>query len=87
MTEEGGLSHNELSGDYYRRLCDHAAVALAATDVEFRIVCWNASAESLLGRTAADMLGKPITDIIPGRRRNAANHIRARRYDALVSLA
>ncbi len=56
------------SGDFYARLCDHAAVAMVATDAENRIVCWNREAESLLGRRAAEMIGRPILDVVPPER-------------------
>ena len=56
------------SGDFYARLCGHAAVAMVATDADNRIVCWNHKAESLLGRPAAEMIGRPIFDVIPPQR-------------------
>jgi len=51
--------------DYYRRLCDSAALALIATDAEFRIVLWNDAAAALLEARREEMLGRPITEAVP----------------------
>ena len=56
------------SGDFYARLCGHAAVAMVATDADGLIVCWNQEAESLLGRPAGEMIGRPILDVVPSER-------------------
>ena len=53
------------AGGFYALLCQHAAVAMVATDDKKRIVCWNDRAEALLGRTAEEMTGKPILDAVP----------------------
>jgi len=53
---------------FYRHVVEHAAVAIIATDAEFRIVCWNAAAEELLGIKAEKMLGHPLEDAVPHER-------------------
>jgi PAS domain S-box-containing protein len=39
--------------------------ALVATDGDERVIAWNAPAEHLLGYSADEMVGKPLTTIIP----------------------
>ena len=66
-------NHNEeppTEGDFYRSLCDRAAVALVAADVDLRIVCWNPAAERLLEAPAEEMLGKPLAQAVPENRRS-----------------
>ncbi|HOD83656.1 MAG: Wide host range VirA protein [Planctomycetes bacterium ADurb.Bin126] len=55
--------------DFYRVLCDRAAVALAATDEHFNIVFWNQAAQALLGPAADQVLGKPLHSVVPPNRR------------------
>ncbi|MFW6132853.1 MAG: two-component system sensor histidine kinase NtrB [Planctomycetota bacterium] len=55
--------------DFYSALCASAAVALVATDAEFRIVAWNRAAAALLGRDAEDMIGRDVADAVPQKRR------------------
>ncbi|MBS3733675.1 MAG: PAS domain S-box protein [Phycisphaerae bacterium] len=61
--------------DFYRVLCEHAAVALVATDEAFRIVAWNAAATDLLGRSAEDMIGRDVTDAVPDKRRKTLHRL------------
>lgn len=72
----------ELSGqgpaDFYARLCQHAAVAMVATDADYRIVCWNGQAEALLGRTAEEMTGRPILDAVPAERHKLVERLLTR---------
>jgi len=55
-------------GEFYARLCAHAAVAMVATDANYDIVCWNHEAETMLGRSAEEMIGRPILDAVPAER-------------------
>ncbi|RPI62171.1 MAG: PAS domain S-box protein [Planctomycetaceae bacterium] len=64
-----------LSGDFYRLLCENAAVALIATDAEFNIVSWNQAAGDLLGRQPDEMIGKSILDIVPANRRKLLDRL------------
>ncbi|MFB3890957.1 MAG: nitrogen regulation protein NR(II) [Phycisphaerae bacterium] len=64
-----------LPPDFYRRLCEHAAIALIATDGDFRIVSWNRSAEALLGMTADQMIGKQIAEVVPPNRRKLLSRL------------
>ncbi|MHC4982508.1 MAG: two-component system sensor histidine kinase NtrB [Planctomycetota bacterium] len=57
------------AGGFYRSLCENAAVAMVATDSQFRIVSWNAAAGRLLGRDAEDMLGRSASEAVPENRR------------------
>lgn len=61
--------------DFYRLLCEHAAVALAATDERFHIVFWNGAAQSLLGHQAQDILGQPLDRVVPPNRRKLLNRL------------
>ena len=56
-------------GDFYRILCEHAAVALAATDEQFNIVFWNHAAETLLGLPRTEVMGKSLDRAVPANRR------------------
>ena len=55
--------------DFYRRLCQNAAVALVVTDAQYKIVCWNSAVGELLGRQADQMLGRHIEQAVPDNRR------------------
>ena len=69
MTERAQPEPTAPGDDFYRRLCAQAAVALIATDADFRIVCWNDAARNLLGSAAQEMLGKSILEAVPVERR------------------
>jgi PAS domain S-box-containing protein len=64
--------------DFYRRLCERAAVALVATDAAFRIVSWNEAAGELLGAGAEEMLGRPIVEAVPDERRRLFERLLSR---------
>ncbi len=69
MTEQDQPTTPSVSSDFYRRLCHRAAVALVATDIDGRIVCWNSAASTLLGASADKMLGQHVLNAIPQPRR------------------
>jgi len=43
--------------------------AIVSADADGRIVFWNAGAEATFGRSAAEALGQPLTDLLPERHR------------------
>ncbi len=65
MTSEHSTGMPPLADDFYRRLLGGASVAMIATDVEYRIVCWNSAAGRLLRMGLEEMLGKSIYELIP----------------------
>jgi PAS domain S-box-containing protein len=53
-------------------IVDHALVALISTDAHGRIVEFNPSAEAMFGRVRADVLGRPVSQVVmPERFRHA----------------
>ncbi|MFC7529821.1 PAS domain S-box protein [Actinoplanes sp. GCM10030250] len=50
--------------------------AIVTADLEGRVLSWNPGAEILYGHPAADMIGKPIDEIIPVTRRNDEEQVR-----------
>jgi len=77
---------------FYAWLCRHAAVAMIAADADGRIVCWNAQAEALLGRTAEEMTGRSILEAVPDDLRERVRgllegtmaHGRSSRFEAAI---
>ena len=55
----------DLPGDFYRLLCQEAAVAMIATDADFNIKYWNQAAVALLGLRGVDMKSEPLATIVP----------------------
>ncbi|HSW45318.1 MAG TPA: ATP-binding protein [Phycisphaerae bacterium] len=66
---------------FFRHLCQHAGVALIATDVQLRIRFWNAAAGRLFGSSAEAMLGEPLISIVPADRRVIAKRLLHRTAD------
>jgi len=69
MTQDDSSNGPGIPEGFYRRLCERAAVALIATDADLNIVCWNAAARRLLGRSAEEMIGRPLAETVPPERR------------------
>jgi PAS domain S-box-containing protein len=69
MSDDAPKTSLPVSADFYRRLCENAAVALIATDAAFNIVTWNQAASQLLGPSAQEMFGKHIMQAVPSARR------------------
>ena len=75
--------------DFYRLLCQEAAVALIASDADFNIKCWNNAATNLLGLQGDLMLSKPLRFLVPPanrdlfdrRLRNAVESREASQFD------
>ena len=59
------------SDDGYRALVESAADAIVSADAQGRIVSWNAAAERLFGYTAGNVIGRPLTILIPEGQREA----------------
>jgi len=68
MPQDAPTSHWE-SGDFFRRLCEHAPVALIATDERVDVRHCNAAAAELIGRPAEEIIGRPLVEIVPEARR------------------
>lgn len=66
---------------YYRDLCEHAAIALVATDAEFRIVCWNRAATEILNAPSDQMQGQSILEIAPPDRQKLLQKLLCRTRD------
>lgn len=60
----------------YRRIIDSVSLGVVSVDESLRIVTFNPGAEHLFGRSARDMLGKPLDALMPERFRAAhARHV------------
>jgi diguanylate cyclase (GGDEF)-like protein/PAS domain S-box-containing protein len=57
--------------DLYRAIVESAVEAIASADARGRIVSWNRAAERLFGYTAEDIVGRPLTVLIPEALREA----------------
>lgn len=66
---------DKLSDDFYRRLCESAAVAMVATDERFNVVFWNAAAEAMLARRSGEMLARPLAQAVSSDRRRALDRL------------
>ena len=56
--------------DFFRRLCENAAAALIVADPEMNVILWNQAATRLFGRSAGEMMGKPLASIAGETRSN-----------------
>jgi PAS domain S-box-containing protein len=57
--------HDDLAGHHYRAIIESSEDAILSKDLNGVILSWNASAQRLFGFTAEEVVGKPITIIIP----------------------
>ena len=55
----------------YRAVTDSTRDGIVSADINGRIIFWNAGAEAIFGRDAADALGRPLADLMPERYRDA----------------
>ena len=51
----------------FRAVTGSTSDGIVSADVGGRIIFWNAGAEAMFGRSAADALGRPLTDLMPER--------------------
>ncbi len=72
---DGPTEDRFASGDLFRLLCEHAGVALIATDKDLKIQFWNAGAGRIFGAAASPMVGTPMLSILPAQNRAAAEKI------------
>ncbi len=61
VTARATLEH---ANEFQARLLDAVEQAVIATDLEGRVIYWNAFAESLYGWSASEVLGRTIRDIV-----------------------
>lgn len=59
-------------------IVDSSADAILSTTTDGSIRSWNAACERMLGYSAAEMIGRPVADIIPPELHEQARNIRAR---------
>ncbi|RZI86650.1 MAG: PAS domain S-box protein [Rubrivivax sp.] len=62
-------------------IVDHALAALISTDAKGLIVEFNPSAEAMFGRTRADVLGRPVSEVVMPERFRAAHEAGMQRMD------
>jgi PAS domain S-box-containing protein len=55
----------------FRAVTGSTRDAIVSADVNGRIIFWNAGAEAIFGLPAAEALGRPLTDLMPERYRDA----------------
>ncbi|MDO9005313.1 MAG: PAS domain S-box protein [Aquabacterium sp.] len=63
-------------------IVDHALAALISTDAKGLIVEFNPSAEAMFGRTRADVLGRPVSEVVMPQRFRAAHEAGMQRMDS-----
>src|SRR5579884_1824795 len=59
------------SQERFRSLVESATDAIVVADHRGRIVSWNRAASTLFGYAEAEVLGRPLTDLMPARYRDA----------------
>jgi PAS domain S-box-containing protein len=57
------------SEERFRAITESAGDAIVSADAAGRIVSWNARAEAIFGYASAEILGAPLTDLVPERGR------------------
>ena len=55
---------DDLPDEYYRLVCQHAGVALIATDTDLNIRVWNNAASRLFGASAGRMISASLLSIL-----------------------
>jgi PAS domain S-box-containing protein len=51
---------------YFEALVTLSPTAIVTTDLEERVLSWNPAAERLFGWSAAEAIGKPVAEVVPG---------------------
>ncbi len=59
---------NEATMAYLASIVSSCQDAIVGTSLEGTVVSWNAGAEALYGYTAEEMIGKPVTTLVPANR-------------------
>jgi len=57
----------------FRAVTGSTRDGIISADGSGRIIFWNAGAESIFGRTAEEMIGQPLTELMPARYRDVHN--------------
>ena len=70
---EKALENLTQSEERLRAIMDSTQDAIICADESGHVVLWNPAAENMFGHPEGDMLGKPLTAIIPERHRDAHN--------------
>ena len=81
MTDQTPSNLPAGSGEFYRLLCEHASVAMVATDGEFRVVTCNPAAGRLVGLSPESLVGRPLSDVVPSDRRKLFERLLRRTRD------
>ncbi len=68
---ENSLSQSipAVNAEFYKVLCQKAAIAMVATDRNFDLVCWNEAAVDILGPDAQLRIGAPLVSSVSENRR------------------
>ena len=69
MNSQTNIFPPDPPGDFYRLLCQEAAIAMIATDADFNIKCWNQAAVDLLGLQVDQLQSAPLSIVVPESRR------------------
>jgi len=69
---------SQIGNDFYRLLYEHSPVAAIATNREFRVVTCNSSAARLIGLAAEKIIGLPIAEAVPAKRRKLLQRLLTR---------
>jgi PAS domain S-box-containing protein len=68
----------DVSADYLAAIVASSADAILSTSLDGKIRSWNAACERLFGRSAAEVIGQPIAELIPAELRDEEKSLRAR---------
>jgi len=60
---------------YFRSLCENVGFGLIAVDRAWTVQFWNAQAEALFGRSAGEMLGRSVLEVIPDAQQEAVRRL------------
>lgn len=66
---------DEATNSFLHSLCEHAGIAIIATDSQFVIRFWNAAAEKMFGTGRQEAVGQPIWIIVPPERHALAQRL------------
>jgi PAS domain S-box-containing protein len=72
---EASLRDNDATGAYIRAIVESSDDAIISTDLEGAIKSWNHGAERLYGYTIDEIMGKPVSLLIPPENRDEESRI------------